>query len=278
MNSAPVDIAILVDNLAGDDLVAEHGLSLWIESDGRHVLFDTGQGSALPLNAASLGVDLRQTDTLVLSHGHFDHTGGVAHVLKTAGPIDTYCHPGVVLPRYSIRDLAPRQIQMPGASMVAIDRLSQQHLHWVQQPIWLSGIIGITGPIPRETAFEDTGGPFYLDPGGRRADAMDDDLALWIRTSRGLVVCVGCCHAGVVNTLNHILRLNPGSKIRAVVGGMHLLNASEVRLDQTIAALRCLGLELLVPCHCTGEGPVERMQAAFGDRTRCGHSGLRLKF
>jgi len=82
--------------------------------------------------------------------------------LKIAGPIDTYCHPGVVLPRYSIRNLSPRQIQMPGASMVAIDTLPQQHLHWVQQPMWLSDKIGITGPIPRETRFENTGGPFYF--------------------------------------------------------------------------------------------------------------------
>jgi 7,8-dihydropterin-6-yl-methyl-4-(beta-D-ribofuranosyl)aminobenzene 5'-phosphate synthase len=142
----------------------------------------------------------------------------------------------------------------------------------------ISERIGVTGPIPREAAFEDTGGPFYLDPGGRRADAMEDDLALWIQTDRGLVVCVGCSHAGVVNTLNYILRLNPGSKIRAVVGGMHLLNASEDRLERTIAALRALGPELLVPCHCTGEGPVESMQAAFGDRALWGHSGLRLQF
>jgi 7,8-dihydropterin-6-yl-methyl-4-(beta-D-ribofuranosyl)aminobenzene 5'-phosphate synthase len=273
-----VKITILVDNRAGDGLVPEHGLSLWIDAGDRKVLFDTGQGSALPLNAASLDVDLRKTDTLVLSHGHFDHTGGVAHVLKTAGPIDTYCHPGVVLPRYSIRDLAPRQIQMPGASMVAIDALSERNLHWVQQPKRISGLIGVTGPIPRETGFEDTGGPFYLDPGGRRADAMDDDLALWIQTDPGLVVCVGCSHAGVVNTLNYILRLNPGSKIRAVVGGMHLLNASHDRIEQTIAALRALGPELLVPCHCTGERPIERMQAAFGDHVLLGHAGLMLQF
>jgi len=278
MNSASVKITILVDNRAADGLVPEHGLSMWIEAGDRKVLFDTGQGSALLPNAASLHVDLSETDAMVLSHGHFDHTGGVAHVLRTAGPIDTYCHPGVVLPRYSIRDLAPRQIQMPGASMIAIDALSQQNLHWVQQPMRISDLIGVTGPIPRQTAFEDTGGPFYLDPGGRRADAMDDDLALWIETDRGLVVCVGCSHAGVVNTLNYILRLNPGSLIRAVVGGMHLLHASEVRLDQTISALRSLGLELLVPCHCTGEGPVERMLAAFGDHALWGHSGLRLQF
>jgi 7,8-dihydropterin-6-yl-methyl-4-(beta-D-ribofuranosyl)aminobenzene 5'-phosphate synthase len=278
MKSAPVNITILVDNRAGSGLIGEHGLSVWIEAAGRRVLFDTGQGHALMLNSAVLNIDLTEADTLVLSHGHFDHTGGVAQVLKAAGAIDTYCHPGVVLPRYSIRDRAPRQIQMPGASMVAIDALSQQNLHWVQQPMRISELIGVTGPIPRETAFEDTGGPFYLDPGGKRADAMDDDLALWIETDRGLVVCVGCCHAGVVNTLNYIRRLNPGAEIRAVVGGMHLLSAREERLEQTIAALRALGPELLVPCHCTGEEPVERMQAALGDHTLWGHAGLRLQF
>jgi 7,8-dihydropterin-6-yl-methyl-4-(beta-D-ribofuranosyl)aminobenzene 5'-phosphate synthase len=278
MTSASVKITILVDNRAGDCLVPEHGLSLWIDAGDCKVLFDTGQGSALPLNAASLQVDLRKTDAMVLSHGHFDHTGGVAHVLKTAGPIDTYCHPGVVLPRYSIRDLAPRQIQMPGSCMIAIDALSQQRLHWVQEPMRISERVGVTGPILRETAFEDTGGPFFLDPGGRRADAMDDDLALWIQTDPGLVVCVGCSHAGVVNTLNYILRLNPGSKIRAVVGGMHLLNASHDRIEQTIAALRALGPELLVPCHCTGDEPVDRMLAAFGNHALWGHAGLRLQF
>jgi 7,8-dihydropterin-6-yl-methyl-4-(beta-D-ribofuranosyl)aminobenzene 5'-phosphate synthase len=273
-----MEITILVDNRAADGLVYEHGFSMWIEAGDRKVLFDTGQGSALPTNAELLHVNLKETDAIVLSHGHFDHTGGVAHVLRTAGLIDTYCHPGVVLPRYSICNRAPRQIQMLGGTMVAIDRLPQQQLHWVQQPIWLSGTIGITGPIPRETSFEDTGGPFYLDPGARRADRISDELALWVRTDRGLVVCVGCCHAGVVNTCNFILRLNPGSKIRSVVGGMHLLNASPDRLDQTIAALRALGPELLVPCHCTGDGAVERMLAAFGDRVLWGHSGLRLRF
>jgi 7,8-dihydropterin-6-yl-methyl-4-(beta-D-ribofuranosyl)aminobenzene 5'-phosphate synthase len=277
MESTQVKITILVDNHAGDDLIAEHGLSVWIEAEGRRILFDTGQGGALAANALSLGVDLGEADALVLSHGHFDHTGGIPHVLKTARCIDTYCHSGAVLPRYSIRNGTPKPIHMPRDCLAAIDSLPWHRLHWVQEPLRLTGKIGLTGPIPRETSFEDTGGPFYLDPEGRRTDAIEDDLALWIRTDKGLVICVGCCHAGVVNTLNHILRLNPDSKIRAVIGGMHLLNASEKRLDRTIAALRSLMPELVVPCHCTGEGSIERMKDALGSRTVSGRAGMTLQ-
>jgi 7,8-dihydropterin-6-yl-methyl-4-(beta-D-ribofuranosyl)aminobenzene 5'-phosphate synthase len=82
----------------------------------------------------------------------------------------------------------------------------------------------------------------------------------------------------VVNTLNYILHLNPGSKIRAVIGGMHLMNASEIRLDRTISALQSLEPELVVPCHCTGEGCIKRLKAGFADRTLCGHSGMVLQF
>ena len=70
--------------------------------------------------------------------------------------------------------------------------MSVEHLHWVQQPTWVTDRIGITGPIPRMINWEDPGGPFYLDPEGKRADPIDDDQALWVRTNDGVIVCVGC--------------------------------------------------------------------------------------
>jgi 7,8-dihydropterin-6-yl-methyl-4-(beta-D-ribofuranosyl)aminobenzene 5'-phosphate synthase len=204
MTSAKAQVTILVDNHAGEGLVAEHGLSLWIETEDMRILFDTGQGSAFANNARVLGIDLGKTNILVLSHGHYDHTGGIPQVLQQAGNANVYCHPGIVLPRYSIRNGMPKPIQIPLASMAAIDGLPLEHLHWLQQPLWLSDRIGITGLIPRETSFEDTGGPFYLDPRGKEADPIEDDLALWIRTDDGVIVCVGCSHAGLVNTLNYV--------------------------------------------------------------------------
>jgi 7,8-dihydropterin-6-yl-methyl-4-(beta-D-ribofuranosyl)aminobenzene 5'-phosphate synthase len=278
MTFAGVKITILVDNRAGDKLIAEHGLSLWVETEGKHILFDTGQGNALETNVKVLGVDLATTDILVLSHGHYDHTGGIAQVLQQAHHAGIYCHSGIVQPRYAIRNGKAKSIQMPQKSMAAIDKLPEQRLHWVQQPLLLSGKIGITGPIPRETAYEDTGGPFYLDPEGKRADPIDDDLALWIRKDDGLIVCVGCSHAGLVNTLNHVRSLNNGLKIRAVIGGFHLLNASRERLNRTMAALRFLEPEMVVPCHCTGEPAVALLRDVFGERVLPGAAGMTYQF
>jgi 7,8-dihydropterin-6-yl-methyl-4-(beta-D-ribofuranosyl)aminobenzene 5'-phosphate synthase len=266
-------ITILVDNQVGAGLVAEHGFSLWIETADRRILFDTGQGSALEKNADALGIDLAETDILVLSHGHYDHTGGVPLGLRQAAKTALYCHPGAVHPRYSVRNGMARSLQMPHQAMRAIDKLPWEQVHWVQHPLWLTDTIGLTGPIPRETAFEDTGGPFFLDTKGLRPDPMDDDMALWIRTDKGLIVCVGCAHAGLVNTLDHVQCLNKGMRIRAVIGGFHLLAAGEARIARTIAALKALEADRIVPCHCTGEHAVAELNDAFSESCYPGEAG-----
>jgi 7,8-dihydropterin-6-yl-methyl-4-(beta-D-ribofuranosyl)aminobenzene 5'-phosphate synthase len=278
MNAHRVRITILVDDLAGPGLKAEHGFSLWIETEGRHILFDTGQGGALAFNARALGVNLSETDELILSHGHYDHTGGIAQVAKAAGQVEVYCHPGAVLPRYGIGNGIPKPIQMPRKSMRALDNMPAQRLRWVTQPVLLSERIGITGPIPRETIYEDTGGPFYLDPEGKRPDPIDDDVALWIRTDEGLVICAGCCHAGLVNTLNHVRRLTNGSKLRAIIGGFHLLNASDQRLEQTMRRLQSISPDTVVPCHCTGERAFEALNKVLRSRLFSGNSGMTFQF
>jgi 7,8-dihydropterin-6-yl-methyl-4-(beta-D-ribofuranosyl)aminobenzene 5'-phosphate synthase len=274
MGSSKIDITILVDNQAGSGLTSEHGFSLWIEAAGRHILFDTGQGPALPFNARALGVDLAETDLLVLSHGHYDHTGGIPHVLHASPKVHVYCHPGVVQPRYSLRNGSPQPAHMPSESMAALDRLPEKHLHWTSEAVMLSDNIGLTGPIPRQIPFEDTGGAFFLDPESRQPDPIEDDLALWIKTDAGLVVCVGCCHAGIVNTLNHVRRLSGDARIRAVIGGLHLLNADHLRLDQTLAVMSALPIETVIPCHCTGDRALDQLEAVMGAKILRSSSGM----
>jgi len=278
IESRPINITILVDNEAGAGLEAEHGFSLWIDTGDRHLLFDTGQGELLLANAAALNIDLAQADGVILSHGHYDHTGGLAALLHHSHGFDLYCHPAAVHPRYSVRNHQAKCLQMPRASMAGLDRFPQEHLHWVQHPTRLAPGIGLTGPIPRETSFEDTGGPFFLDQAGQRPDPVDDDLGLWISTDSGLIVCVGCAHSGLINTLHQVLDQNPGQRIRSVIGGFHLLNADRRRMELTIKALAGMAPDQIIPCHCTGEDAVDQLRHAFGRVCRPGMAGMRLTF
>jgi len=259
-------------------LASEHGLAFWIESAGQRVLFDTGQGPSLASNAPALGVDLAETDILVLSHGHYDHTGGVAWALRQAHRADVYCHPGVFQPRYAVRHGKAKAIGIRRRPFKALEKLAPERLHWVLEPVMLTEHIGITGPIPRSTGYEDTGGPFYLDRKGWRPDPLEDDLALWIRTDNGLVVCFGCAHAGAVNTLDYVRGLSPGAAVRAVIGGFHLVNASEERLSKTIAALQALQVPLVVPCHCTGADAFRMLAETLGEIVVTGATGMTFQF
>ncbi|MGD9209855.1 MAG: MBL fold metallo-hydrolase [Desulfobacteraceae bacterium] len=271
-------ITILVDNTSGPGMICEHGLAFYIESEGRHILFDTGQGEALLPNTRSLGKDLRNVEMLVLSHGHYDHSGAVDQVLSFAPSLKFYAHPGVVQPRYSIVDGNARGIQMPSSSFAAINRVAEENVNWISEPFYLTPKIGITGPIPRETQFEDTGGPFYLDPQGQRKDPIMDDLALWIKADHGLVILAGCAHSGLVNTINYICALNNQEVIRAIIGGFHLINAGDYRLRQTISVLSSETINRIIPCHCTGEYAINKLQNELGSKVTKGLSGMTYSF
>jgi len=275
-----VRITIVVNNTAGDTrLRTEHGLAMWIQAGGLNILFDTGQGQALMANARVLGLPLAQTDLVVLSHGHYDHTGAVAEVLAVAPAARLIVHPGAVVPRYALRPgQAPAPIGMPGPDQAAIDRLPLPQITWAVRPLALTSAIGVTGPIARITDFEDTGGPFFLDSQGQRADAIADDQALWLKTDKGLVICVGCSHAGIVNTLDQVARLNPDVPIHAVIGGLHLLGAGNRRLCQTMDRLDLFSPTLLAPCHCTGQDAIQALKRHFGPRLAPAHAGAVFLF
>ncbi len=275
MNRKCASITVLADNLAKEGLAAEHGLSFLIRMFGHSVLCDTGQGGTLFANAKALGVDLTQPELLVLSHGHYDHTGGLPELLRINPGLTVCCHPGIAMRHLCLHPGQPvKDISMPGPAQQALASLPAIQRRMTDRPLELLPGMFVTGEIPRQTSFEDTGGPFFLDPQGRVPDPIRDDLSVWIETPAGLVIVLGCCHSGLVNTVEFIRAASRIDRIRGIIGGMHLLHASEERLERTCEKLKEWSPEFVIPCHCTGEEAVAFMQSRVGACVRPGFAGM----
>ncbi len=270
-----VSITVLSDNKAAYGLESEHGFALWIETGGHSILFDSGCSPVMTRNAELLGIDLALADRVALSHGHYDHTGNLSEVLSQALRAGLFLHPESMKDRYSIHD-APRPIGMGVDSAKAVRGMPDHRCNWVTEPMQIADGVWLTGPIPRITDFEDTGGPFFDDSEGKQADVIPDDQSLWIETDAGIVVCLGCCHSGVVNTLRHITDISGRTTIFAVIGGMHLHNCGAQRIEKTVDELKNFGLTHIYPCHCTGAGSVEKLAGRLGSTIKPGYAGLKV--
>lgn len=273
-----VEVTLLVDNRPGPGLMAEHGLSALIRAGGRTILLDTGKGDALPRNAERLGIDLGEIDTVVLSHGHYDHTGGLPTVIGKRRDLSVYFHPKIFRQRYIADQRGTRSIGIPATSVRAMEELPGRCLKPVTGTVHLSDAVGISTSIKRGTDYEDTGGAFYLDAKATTPDPIEDDLVVWATTDEGLVVMVGCCHAGIINTIAQVQRVTGETRIRAIIGGLHLLHADYRRLDPTMAALQSISPEMVAPCHCTGDRATSALESAFGERVAVGRSGRVFRF
>lgn len=265
MSADGVKITVLVENSAGKlGVLAEHGLSFLIETGGEKILFDTGQGFVLEHNLEQLFQGLENVKTVVLSHGHYDHTGGLHTALPMMNNPAVYAHSAVTEPKFVCYPNADsRSVGMPEADKNALLKSA-----WIQteRPAELPGGLCLTGPIPRATDFEDTGGPFYLDDACTSPDPLTDDQAAFIETGHGTVVILGCAHAGIINTLRYIQKLTDQQTIHTIIGGMHLHSASEERMEKTMEALRELNPLRMFPCHCTGFPAAARLATEFPGR------------
>ena len=262
-----LQITTLSENTAGlGNFLGEWGLSILIETDEANILFDTGQSISASHNAELLDVNLRQINKIVLSHGHFDHTGGLKQVLGKIGKeIEIIAHPDIWQNKYATRQgEEERYIGIP-FSRQELESLGAR-FNLTAEPVRITTNIMTTGEIPMVTDYEAIE-PYLVvkEDGGYRPDKLLDDQALIIDTEPGLAVILGCAHRGIINTLYHAQKLTGVEAIYAVVGGCHLMDSTEERVWLTIAALKELGVQRLGVSHCTGLPASAIMAREFGD-------------
>lgn len=280
-------ITTLIENQPDNQgqLSCEHGLSLFIEFDGKRILFDTGQTGAFADNAEKLGIDLSDLDAVVLSHGHYDHSGGVPRLLPLLSrgtPI--YTGDGFFSLKYKRLDFAfsgggasaPESAALPGSPLFRYNGNPFPAELISAYPVRLTRItdssfrlaprIFLFRDFLRNCPFELPNPRFYLgDSSGFWQDLFEDEIALGLLTGKGLVLVSGCAHPGIINMLRTVSKRTE-VPLYAVLGGTHLVEAGEERLTKTLEAFRELGLVKIAVSHCTGREGENRIRDVFAEQ------------
>jgi 7,8-dihydropterin-6-yl-methyl-4-(beta-D-ribofuranosyl)aminobenzene 5'-phosphate synthase len=266
-------LTVLVDDSANPqrpELIAKHGLSFFVElKTGGHttnLLMDTGPSADIVLkNALELGVDLKKIDSIVISHGHYDHTGGLLGVIKYIDKeVPVILHPEALKPKFVTKKKKLKKVGIP--FLISELQKSNGILNLSKGPssivpgVWTSGEIRRFSQLERVKSFKVKEGGKIIE------DQMLDDQALFVDVrDKGVVVVSGCAHAGLINIIKQAQKVSGSSCIRGVVGGFHLSNASAIRIKATIEELRKASVKSLMPCHCTGKNAVTKFVEVFGE-------------
>ncbi|MBN1135728.1 MAG: MBL fold metallo-hydrolase [Anaerolineae bacterium] len=271
-------VTCLIDNSVKNrsTLWGEHGLAFLIEAQGRRALFDTGaSGTVLLHNLEEAQIAPATISALALSHAHYDHTGGLAALLKLRPGLPLYAHPDLLRERFSRRGekLQPVGLRLPEPD---VRRVADLRLDAAPQEIlpgvWTSGEIA-ERPDPEGRSSHHC----IRDGQGWAPDPYRDDMALVLDSPAGLVLVCGCCHAGLLNTLAHVrrtFRRDPA----AILGGAHLGNADQAHLRRLVDLLRPLGPPALYLNHCTGQTAYVALAVAFDEQVHPCPAGTVLEF
>ena len=274
-------ITILCENSVGRLVGSgEHGFSAYIETDQGNYLFDTGSGHSIVSNSLALDKNLRTVKKVFLSHGHYDHTGGLPEVLKLKGQVDVHAHPQLFLDRiHVIKENGKETKRFVGIpykksylEFLGADFIFNTEFMEAEKGIFL------TGEVPRESLFEKPDPGLFSERDAKMVqDLFLDDQSLIIDTGKGLVLILGCAHSGMINIIHHVVGKRGKDKFHAILGGTHLDFLTPEQLEETIQVLKKMDIERIGASHCTGMRAAFRLYQEFGSRFFYGRVGSVLE-
>ena len=267
---------MLCENMVGRTGSGEHGFSVFIETENGNFLFDTGQGRFIIENALAYSKDLKSIEKIFLSHGHDDHTGGLAKVLKTKGAVAIHAHPDIFIDRFLVSEgkngnrLSYKGIPFKKVYLESLGALFKLNKGFEE----IEKGIFLTGEVPRETSFETLDPQLKCKIGNEYVvDSFADDQSVILDTSRGLVIIFGCAHSGMINIINHAIEKTGKDRIHGLIGGTHLGFLGQKRLEASIVALKKFSIDFIGVSHCTGFRAAARLYQEFGERFQYGCVG-----
>ena len=274
-------VTVLCENTVGRLVGSgEHGFSAFIETDSGNYLFDTGNGHSVVGNSLALGKDLRSIRKIFLSHGHYDHTGGLPEVLKIKGAVDVHAHPHVFLDRIAVhKENGEEKIKFVGLpyKKAYLQSLGAQFILTTDFLQVEEGMF-LTGEVPRKTLFEKPASNLFSEMDGKTSqDIFLDDQALILDTDKGLILILGCAHSGMINNIHHVIHKTGKEKFYAILGGTHLDFLAPEQLEESINSLKKMEIAKIGVCHCTGMKAAFRLHQEFGDRFSYGCVGSVLE-
>ena len=264
--------------------LGQHGVSFFLEGKAggntKRILVDVGQNSqALLSNMRIMNVSPPAIDAIVLTHCHYDHTKGVVNMLREIGKRDTrvIAHPDIFRPNFVINTHFRHVGIMPDDSNENMERAGGS-LFLTKEPFVLMPGIMTTGEVKRQTEFEKVGGLKTIENGKVKDDPMLDDISVVANIrGKGLVIVTGCSHAGIVNIAKHAIGLTGCKKIEGIIGGLHLIEASDARIKRTVEELAKLDIAWICAGHCTGFKAQVEFYLAFKGKFSPLHTGMQFE-